>query len=175
MELPPLRKNEVLVRMDAAAINPADLYLSRGNYGTKKPLPTVPGFEGSGVVVKTGGGLLAWRLLGRRVMCSSIDNLPGTWAEYTVTNANQCIALNNDKVSNELGACSFTNPLTVLAFLDIVQKEKHKAVIITAACSAIGKMINRLFNANNIKVINIVRRDDQVKLMKELGFNYIVD
>lgn len=49
---------EVLIRIEAAPINPSDLYFIRGLYGTKPQLPTVPGFEGSGIVVQNGGGII---------------------------------------------------------------------------------------------------------------------
>jgi len=49
---------EVLVRVFASPINPSDLMFTRGLYGFKKPLPAVPGFEGSGTIVEAGRGLL---------------------------------------------------------------------------------------------------------------------
>ena len=47
-------RGEVLVRIAAAPVNPSDLLFLRGIYGVKKPLPAVPGFEGSGTVVAAG-------------------------------------------------------------------------------------------------------------------------
>ena len=49
---------EVLVKIEAAPINPSDIVFLKGLYGSKKPLPVVPGFEGSGTVVENGGGML---------------------------------------------------------------------------------------------------------------------
>src|SRR5438270_6783538 len=48
---------EVLVRVFASPVNPSDLMFLQGLYGFKKPLPTIPGFEGSGTVVEAGAGL----------------------------------------------------------------------------------------------------------------------
>jgi NADPH:quinone reductase len=56
LALPKLRKGEVLVKMAFAPINPSDLAFLTGNYGLKKPFPVVPGLEGSGTVVASGGG-----------------------------------------------------------------------------------------------------------------------
>lgn len=58
---------QVLVRMAAAPINPSDLGLAGGSYGLQKVPYLIPGFEGSGVVVAAGAGLLARLMLGRRV------------------------------------------------------------------------------------------------------------
>ena len=58
---------EVLVRIFASPINPSDLMFIRGLYGFKKPLPAIPGFEGSGTVVEAGAGIMPRLLKGRRV------------------------------------------------------------------------------------------------------------
>ena len=50
--------NEVLVKVAATPINPSDLAFLAGLYGFKKPTPVVPGFEGSGIVVAVGSGMM---------------------------------------------------------------------------------------------------------------------
>src|SRR5512135_3530014 len=86
---------QVLVRVSASPINPSDQMFLRGLYGFKKPLPAVPGFEGSGTVVEIGGGMMARLLKGRRVACAAVDQRSshGMWAEYVVTSAKSCIPL----------------------------------------------------------------------------------
>src|SRR4051812_10526360 len=64
---------QVLVKVAASPINPSDLAFLGGMYGFKKPLPTVPGFEGSGTVVATGSGTMARFLKGKRVACTVAD------------------------------------------------------------------------------------------------------
>ena len=49
---------QVLVKVFASPINPSDLAFIQGLYGFKKPLPAVPGFEGSGTVIEGGAGVL---------------------------------------------------------------------------------------------------------------------
>src|SRR5688572_6950538 len=63
------RHGQVLVQIEAAPCNPSDLLLLQGKYGTLKKLPTVPGWEGAGTVVASGGGLYGWWLMGKRVAC----------------------------------------------------------------------------------------------------------
>jgi NADPH:quinone reductase len=60
-------RGEVLIRLAAAPINPSDLGFLAGSYAAQRPLPAVPGFEGSGTVVAAGPGLLPRLLAGRRV------------------------------------------------------------------------------------------------------------
>ena len=47
--------------------------------------------------------------------------------------------------------------------------------MITAAASALGKMMNRYFPKEGIEVINIVRRQEQVELLKEEGAKYVLN
>src|SRR5262245_20909125 len=53
MPVPRPGVGEVLVRVFASPINPSDLMFIRGLYGFKKPLPAIPGFEGSGSLAPT--------------------------------------------------------------------------------------------------------------------------
>src|SRR6478736_10074723 len=87
------RRGQVLVKIAASPCNPSDLLLLQGKYGTLKTLPTVPGWEGAGTVVTSGGGLFARWLLGKRVACALMADRGGTWAEYFVADADKCIPL----------------------------------------------------------------------------------
>ena len=84
-------EGQVLVRIHASPVNPSDLSFLRGAYGIKKKLPVVPGFEASGEVVASGGGVWANHIVGRRVACAAPAGGDGTWAEYMVAEAALCI------------------------------------------------------------------------------------
>mmetsp|Transcript_22398 Transcript_22398/g.22086 ORF Transcript_22398/g.22086 Transcript_22398/m.22086 type:complete len:266 (+) Transcript_22398:30-827(+) len=171
--IPRPKQGEVLIRMEAAPINPSDIVSLKGQYGIKKQLPFIPGLEGSGTVVESGGGLLGWSLVGKRVACYC-DKGNGTWAEYVVTSAKNCVKLTAD-ISTEQGACFFANPITAICFMDIIKEQKHQAVIQTAAASAIGKMLLRYCMHENIPIVNIVRRQEQVEMLREIGAPYILN
>ena len=78
-------------------------------------------------------------------------------------------------VSLEQGAMAIINPLTATAFLEIAKKGGHKAVVLTAAASSLGQMANRLLHSQGLKVVNVVRRDEQVALLKEHGANIVLN
>lgn len=173
--IPQPMKGQVLVRMEASPINPGDLVFLNGGYATDKPLPCVPGFEGSGTVVANGGGLLGWYLSGKRVACASGFNSPhGCWAEYMATDATHCVELPAN-VSFEQGSCFFGNPLTAVMFLDSVKCGKHAAVIQSAAASALGKMFLKLCLQERIPLVNIVRRPEQVHTLQALGAEFVLN
>lgn len=165
---------EVLVKMEAASINPSDLMFMKGLYGIRKRLPTVPGFEGSGTVVKSGPGLTGRFMLGKRVACTAPVTGDGVYAEYMITQASLCMPLIKE-VSFEQGATSLVNPLTALALLDIARKAKIKTVVQTAAAGALGRMIARLAHSMNIETINIVRKPEQVKILQEEGAEHVLN
>ncbi|WP_420630287.1 zinc-binding dehydrogenase [Candidatus Leptofilum sp.] len=162
-------KDEVLVKVAASPINPSDLAYLDGNYGFKNQPPVVPGGEGSGTVVAVGPGMAGRYFLGKRVACLSQGNGSGMWTEYVVTSAKGGALPLHDAVSLEQGAMSIINPLTASAFLEIAKKGGHKTIVLTAAASSLGQMVNRLCHSEGVQVINVVRRDAQVALLKEQG------
>jgi NADPH2:quinone reductase len=169
-------RGQVLVRVSAAPINPSDLMFLRGLYGFRKKLPVVPGFEGSGTVLAAGGGLLARALVGRRVACATADPSvsDGTWAEYLVTSAHFCVPLRKD-VETEQAATMLVNPCTAWALIDNALRGRHRAVLQTAAASALGRMILKLGHRFSVPVINVVRRKEQVDLLLKMGADDVLD
>lgn len=167
---------QVLVRVAAAPINPSDLMFLRGLYGFKKKLPVTPGFEGSGTVVGAGGGLRARALVGRRVACSAADPTisGGTWAEFVATAAHFCVPLRKD-VETEQAATMLVNPLSAWALIGRARRGGHRAVLQTAAASALGRMILKLGHRFSVPVVNVVRRKEQVDLLLKMGADHVLD
>jgi NADPH2:quinone reductase len=174
VETPVPGRGEVLIKIAAAPVNPSDIAKLRNVYGDIDPETFNPGLEGSGMVVSAGPGLLPRLWLGKRVTCSSKHSTSGTWAEYMVTAAGMCFPLGR-KVSFEQGSMSLVNPLTALSFFEIVKQGKHKALINNAAASALGRMVELLGEKRRIPVINIVRSQKQVEMLKGLGSKYVLD
>jgi len=171
--VPQPASGEVLVKMGASPVNPSDLALLRGGY-MKRNYPFTPGLEGSGVVVRSGGGLLAGLRNGKRVACSPNPEGDGTWAEYMITSAKRTIPLPHS-ISLEQGAMAVVNPMTAMAFMQLVKTGKHPAFVNNAAASSLGKMLIRLSAARGVPLINIVRNPSQVETLKELGATYVLN
>ena len=163
---------QVLIRMAAAPINPSDLGFIKGSYGFQKDYPVIPGFEGSGIVVAAGPGLLPHLLVGKRVTCSAVHG--GTWAEYLAIPATACFPLIKN-LSLEQGSMLIVNPLTAIAFFEIAKRGKHAAIINNAAAGALGRMILRLGQREHVPIIHIVRRQAQIGLLRSLGAQYILN
>jgi NADPH2:quinone reductase len=165
---------QVLVRIAAAPVNPSDLAFLSGNYGIRKRLPVVPGLEGSGEVVAAGGGAYPRRLVGRRVACAAPSDGDGTWAEYMLADASQCIPLRRD-TDIEQASMMIVNPFTAWALLGLAKELRAPAVVQTAAASALGRMIQRLAKTRGVAVVNVVRRAEQVALLEGDGAEHVLD
>ena len=170
--LPQPGPGEVLVKVVAAPINPSDQMFLLGSYGSRRPLPTGLGFEGSGVVVAAGAGVQARALLGRRVAFAANER-GGTWADYSLAYASMCVPL-LPGVSTVRGSMLLVNPLTAWALVDIARKQSP-AIVQTAAAGTLGHMVQRLAKRYSIPVINIVRRPEQRDLLHKQGATYVLD
>jgi len=165
---------QLLLRMFAAPINPSDLGFLKGSYGFPKTFPIVPGLEGSGTVIAAGSGVFPRFYVGKRVACATAKASGGTWAEYMVTSATTCFPLSK-KLSLEQGATLIVDPMTALAFFDIARQGRHRAIVSHAAAGALGRMILRLGQAYHIPIIHVVRRPEQVELLRSLGGQHVLN
>jgi NADPH2:quinone reductase len=148
--------------------------LLTGQYGVRKTLPAVPGWEGAGTVVLSGGGFLARRLMGRRVAFGSQADRDGTWAQFTLADVKMCIPL-RAAVDIEQGASLLINPLTVIGLLDEARRNKHRAAVSTAAASQLGRMLLQLAREVRFPLIHVVRRDEQAELLRSLGAEHVLN
>jgi NADPH2:quinone reductase len=188
--------NEVVVRVEAAPLNPSDLGLlfagadmtKASQRGTKdQPLVAarVPeaalksmaarfdvsmpvGNEGAGIVVEAGSSEAAQGLLGKAVAA-----LGGAmYSQYRCVPVEQCLPLPKGATPAE-GASSFVNPLTALGMVETMRGEGHKALVHTAAASNLGQMLNRICLKDGISLVNIVRNQAQVDLLRAMGAAHV--
>ncbi len=166
--------NDVLIKIAAAPVNPSDISAIRNAAADKDLTTYIPGLEGSGTVVAAGKRLLPRLWLGKRVACTTGYSTSGSWAEYMVTPAAMCFPLNRN-VTDEQGCMSLVNPLTALAFFEIIKQHRHKSLINNPAASSLGRMIELLGAKHKIPVINIVRNQKQAAMLTKMGSPHVLD
>ena len=116
-------------------------------------------------------------MVGKRVAFSQNVHSPtytGVWRQYTYQPAADVIPF-PDEVDFEVICANFVNPLTACGFVDTAKKLGHKAIVHSAACSSLGKMLVKLCKAHDLPLINIVRREEQVKMLEDLGAENIIN
>jgi len=185
--------SQVLVEMEAAPINPSDLAIltgmadlenaeyspgkfvadmpepfnsaQKGRHGQRLPV----GNEGAGTVIAAGDDDYAQSLVGQRVAC-----VPGSaFSQYCLADAMLCLPLGD--IASEDGAAAFVNPMTALGFVETAKAHEQDAIIHTAAASNLGQMLVRVCREDDMALVNIVRRPEQVELLSGLGATHIVN
>ena len=126
------------------------------------------GNEGAGVVIDTGSNNAAQALLGKTVAVLGRE----MYSEHRIVKADQCLLLPEGITPTE-GASCFVNPLTVLGMLGTMRKEGHTALVHTAAASNLGQMLQKACTADNIELVNIVRKPEHVDLLRSIGARHI--
>jgi NADPH:quinone reductase len=192
VDVPTPQANEVLIRIEAAPINPSDLGLLLANTdmsgatvtgSAEHPVVTAAlspaamralagrvgaslpvGNEGAGTVIEAGSSAGAQALLGRTVAVAGGH----MYAQYRVVDASQCLLLPEGTPARD-AASSFVNPLTALGMLETLRSEGHTALVHTAAASNLGQMLNKLCLEDEVPLVNIVRKPEQEDLLRSIG------
>ena len=175
-ELRDIQTGEVLVQVESAPINPNDQLFTMGYYSDQESRPYGVGFEGSGIIVKVAIDVDE-NLLHQKVAFLQQPSMPdydGTWRKYIYLKAEGLVTYPSELDCDSIATISM-NPPTVCGFIDITQKQKAKSVIHDAASSALGKMFTRICKIYEIPLINIVRRQEQVDILKDQGAEIILN
>lgn len=188
-------ENEVLIKVEAAPINPSDLALllsfaadkdslsvSGSGDSTVAKMKIKPhlmgslkprlddsmqvGNEGAGVVEAAGEA--AKGLIGKTVGVAG----GAMYAQYRCVPAMNCLVMDDNTTSAE-AASSFVNPLTALAFVETMKMENHSAIVNTAAASNLGQMLVKICKDDAVPLVNIVRKSEQADVLKKLGAEYV--
>ena len=194
--MPTPKADEVVVRIEAAPINPSDLGLligpadlSSAVASVQDGLPLVKaqipqglmkaiasrldqsmpvGNEGAGVVVATGDSREAQAVNGKTVAVIG----GAMYSQYRCVRAKDCLVLPADATPAD-GASAFVNPLTALSMVETMRMEGHKALVHTAAASNLGQMLNRICLKDGVGLVNVVRDAKQAELIRGLGARHV--
>jgi NADPH:quinone reductase len=187
--------DEVLIRVEAAPINPSDLGLllsfaadlsSISSSGTEEEMVTSmkihpalmgsmkprldqsmqAGNEGAGIIEDAGENVK--ELIGKTVGLAG----GAMYSQYRCVPAASCLVMDEGTSPAEAASC-FVNPLTALSFVETMKIENHTALVHTAAASNLGQMLVKICKDDGIPLVNIVRKSEHVELLKNLGAEYV--
>ena len=183
---------EVLIKVLATPINPSDLGLLVGpaDISSLKEVKKgsviemkVPdglirsvaarfdqnlpvGNEGAGIVESAGKG--AEHLIGKTVGLAG----GAMYSEYRCVPASSCLVMNDGTTAEQAASC-FVNPLTALGMVETMRMENHTGLVHTAAASNLGQMLIKICLSEDIPLVNVVRKEEHVDMLKSLGANYV--
>jgi NADPH:quinone reductase-like Zn-dependent oxidoreductase len=155
---------EVLVRILAAPINPADLNTVEGTYGVKLELPATPGVEGCGEVIISGDD--SFQSGDRVIFLRRAD----TWASHTTVAADTLFKL-PPGIDPLQAAMLKVNPATAWQLLHGAAKGEW--IVQNAGNSAVGRCVIQLARDLGIHSISFVRRAELIDELRALGGDHV--
>ena len=160
---------EVLIRMQAAAINPADLNFIEGTYGIKPNLPCVPGMEGVGVIEALGEGVTSLSV-GSAVLPLPA---PGNWASWRILPVGRVHGLPKG-LEVPQAALLRVNPATAWGLLHAAGTPAGGAwVVQNAASSAAGHCVIQIAKSLGLRTLSFVRRPESIAVCEALGADLV--
>lgn len=163
--------NEVLVRMLARPINPSDLIPIRGSYSHRISLPTIPGYEGVGIIEDV-GAFVSPKLIGKRVLPLLGE---GTWQEYVKTSAELAVSI-PDFIDDFTAAQMYINPITAwVVCTEILQLRENDVLLVNACGSSIGRVFVQLSKILGFQLIAVTRSNHYTEELIGLGASYVIN
>jgi trans-2-enoyl-CoA reductase len=161
---------EVVVKMSAAPINPADLNSIEGKYPIKAALPATPGMEGAGIIVEIGSAVRDLEIGAQVILPHSF----GTWREVAVIAADKLVAAPR-QIEPVQAAMLKVNPITAWRMLhDFVPLRAGDWLIQNAANSGAGTCVIQIARELGYRTVNVVRRAEVVEELRGLGGDVVL-
>ncbi len=161
---------EVTIDAEFAPINPADILNLEGKYGAAPPpLPMIPGAEGVGRITKTGSAVRHLKP-GDRVLLPG----PGCWRERFKAPGKVVFALPEGVDPKQLAMLRVNPPSAYLMLHQVVAPKPGQWVIQNAANSGVGHCLIRLARLAGVKTVNVVRREELVRSLRESGGDVVL-
>ncbi|MDA0276724.1 MAG: zinc-dependent alcohol dehydrogenase family protein [Proteobacteria bacterium] len=162
--------DEVTIDTEFVPINPADILNLEGKYGAAPPqLPMIPGAEGVGRITRAGSAVRHLKP-GDRVLLPG----PGCWRERFKAPGKVLFALPEGVDPKQLAMLRVNPPTAYLMLHQIVAPKPGQWVIQNAANSGVGHCLIRLARLAGLKTVNVVRREELVKRLREFGGDVVL-
>lgn len=166
---PAPRTGEVLIRIHASAVNPADWKIRSGLFGKDMPLPLTLGFDFSGVIDTLGEGVTRWKV-GNEVY----GYAPGAWAEYLTVKESMTVAKPRSVDHIHAAAIASASLTAWKVLFETAGLKAGQKVLIHGATGGVGGFAVQLAHARGIHVIGTASQRNQAYL-KELGADEAID
>lgn len=170
--MPTLAADAVLVKINATAVNRADLLQRRGLYPPPPGESGILGLEAAGVIVEKGSGVRHWQI-GERVCCLLGG---GGYAEYVAVHQEMLLPLSEHLTFEQAAAIP---EVFYTAFVNLFLEgalQAGESLLIHAGASGVGTAAIQLAQHAGAKVFVTAGTDEKVQrcvaLGAELGINY---
>jgi mitochondrial enoyl-[acyl-carrier protein] reductase / trans-2-enoyl-CoA reductase len=162
--------DQVQLSMFCSPINPADLNVLEGTYGTLPKLPSVIGNEGVGKIIALGKNVSDWAVGDLVIPLTG----SGLWSEKLNLSPAQLVKL--PAGLNPAQACQLrVNPATSARLLmELPSLQPGDWIVQNAANSAVGLGVIQLARRRGLQVLNFVRRAGAVEACRNVGAEHLI-
>ncbi|MEP7015904.1 MAG: NADP-dependent oxidoreductase [Verrucomicrobiota bacterium] len=173
ISLPAPKENEVLVRVVASGVNPADPLILGGKYAKEfgTHLPVILGYDMAGVVVKVGTKVTRLKI-GDAVYAYLLWG--GGWAEYCVTNEVEAALKPKSLTFVDAAAVPLAALTAWQALVDTARLTAGQTVLVHGGSGGVGSFAIQIAKSRGARVIATASTSNQ-DLLKELGADIAID
>jgi NADPH2:quinone reductase len=167
---------EALLRVEFAALNPADRYLAEGQYPAKPPMPHILGRDGIGTVVAVGSGVTETKVNDRRLLLRSEIgvNRPGTFAELVAIPVDSLVQPPANWTDEQSAGAPLVY-LTACQALTTWGDLPPSVVLVTGTSGGVGVASVQLARAMLHTVIALSRDPAKSQKLKGLGASLVLN
>ncbi|MFL6589135.1 MAG: NADP-dependent oxidoreductase [Chthoniobacterales bacterium] len=170
---PEPKENELLVRVIACGVNPADPLVISGvmakQFGTH--LPLIPGYDVAGVVETTGGKVTKFKK-GDSVYGYALFG--GGWAEYAVLAEGEAALTPKSMTFTDAAAVPLAALTAWQSLIDTAKLTAGQTVLVHGGSGGVGSFAIQIAKAKGAKVIATASTANQ-ELLKQLGADVAID
>ncbi|GFN96994.1 quinone oxidoreductase [Plakobranchus ocellatus] len=170
VDIPTPGRDEVLIKVSAAGINPVDTYIRSGTFSSRPGLPYTPGFDAAGIVEDVGSEVTEFKK-GDRVY--TLQTVSGAYAEYTTAKTTYVGHLDEKLTFNQGAAIGipYCTAVKALHFRD--QSRPAETVLIHGASGAVGIASVQIAKAYGLRVIGTAGTKEGMDLVEKTGADLV--
>jgi len=174
---PKLKPGDVLLRVNYAALNPADRYLAEGQYPAKPPLPHILGRDGTGIVAGITMGVKDHPIGATRAILRGETGVTnwGTFAELVSVPAESVIEIPEGWTDVQTGSAPLVYVTAYQALTMWENLPQQAVVLISGASGGVGVASAQLGIAIGHTVIGLSRGAEKRKTLELMGLQLALD
>ncbi|RKQ35760.1 NADPH:quinone oxidoreductase family protein [Oceanobacillus halophilus] len=173
VEIPAIEKNknEVLIKVESAAMNFFDILQCKGEYQERHPLPFTPGAELSGIVMSEDDTVYK---KGQRVLAApSLPN--GAYSEWIKVEGDKVFSIPDTMTFNEAASMFITYQTGYYALLQCAQIKRGETLLVHAGSGGVGSAAIQLGKAFGARVIATAGSEEKIRICKEIGADIVIN
>ena len=166
---------QVLVRVEAASVNPVDVAVREDRFPTPKEPPKTLGSDGAGVVEAVGEDITTVRP-GDRIFFSGLGvGSEGSYADYAVIAQTQAVRMPTTLSFTDAAALGMAFPAAYYGLIRRGNVQPGETVLVQGAAGGVGSASVQLAKATGARVIATIAGTKEANLVRDLGADEAID